>query len=140
MKTTMRNAFLFFLFISTIVRGCGINGYIEVHSLMSCQLTQGNLTSLFTDLADPRTLVFTEIYTYDGTDCAPPSFTVLCTAELGGSAFYPSPIATTVSFPFSANVTNTYHFPDVTLTSLTTLGPTVILVPDQALFVSLTDQ
>jgi hypothetical protein len=129
----MRNVFLLCLFISTVVRGCGINAGIEVHSLMSSQVTQGNPTLLFTDLADPRTLVVTEIYTYSGTDCGLPSFTVLLTAVLGGSAFYPSPIATTVSFPLSANVTNTYHFPNVTLTSLTTLGPSVILVTDQAM-------
>lgn len=89
---------------------------------------------MFTDLADSRTLIVTETYTYSGTDCTPPSFTVLLTMDLGGRAFYPSPVATTVSFPFSANVvTNIYHFPDVTLNSLTTLGPTVLLVKDQAM-------
>jgi hypothetical protein len=99
---------------------------------MRSQVTQINPTSLFTDLTDPRTLAFAEIYAYSNCTVLP-SFTVLMTAILGGNAFYPSPTATTISFPMSADVTNTYHFPDFTLTSLTTLGSIVILVTDQAI-------
>jgi len=74
------------------------------------------------------TLTVPEIYTLNESECDATTFIVVAhTAEIDGTIFFPDPLSQVVELTLSREVTYTYYFPEVTLTSLT-YGPEITLV------------
>ena len=76
------------------------------------------------------TYAFREEYTYSGEACPSTlSFAALLTLEIGGSTFYPSPRIEPISLASPLNSAyTTYHFPDVTIASVASIGSYITIV------------